>query len=222
MSDRDALRAAYDRQADSYGAARNARYDEFRDAALDWFAGEVRGVGSRILDLGSGPGHEAVLLRDRGLQPLAVDFSPRMVQRCRERGIEAHLADLYELDLPAGAFAGAWVSFSLLHVPKHDVEPIMARISRALCPGGTVAVLLFEGTGEGPRQEDVKRFGVARYFSYYQPDELKAVVERHFRVVRQARLDISPRPTLLVGGRREPVPVGPSDPPAHPAVALDR
>jgi SAM-dependent methyltransferase len=202
LSDRAALKAAYDRQAATYGKTRNARFDEFRDAILDWFSAEVAVVGTAVLDVGSGPGHESLLLRERGLDPLAIDFSPRMIEQCHQRGVAAVEMDFYALSLPAAHFAGAWISFSLLHVPKQDVAPILQSLHDALAPDAIAAVLLFEGTGEGPRTEDVKRFGFARYFAYYRPEELRSLVGTHFDVVRQDRLDISPRPTLLVAGRR--------------------
>jgi ubiquinone/menaquinone biosynthesis C-methylase UbiE len=199
--DRDALRDAYDRQAADYGRARNAQYDRFRDSMLDWFAAAVAPVGTAVVDLGSGPGHEAVMLRDRGLDPLAVDFSPAMVQRCRKRGIDATVADLHALDLPAASYAGAWASFSLLHIAKRDLSDVLKRVRHVLCPGGVLLVLLFEGTGEGLRQEDVKRFGVARHFAYYSLAELRGAIADQFSIVAEWRLDISPRPTLAVAGQ---------------------
>ncbi|MFV2088590.1 methyltransferase domain-containing protein [Micromonospora sp. LOL_021] len=194
MNDHDALREAYDRCADTYGKVRNRRYDKFRNASLGWFAEEVRQVGDRVLDLGSGPGHEALLIKGKGLDPLAIDFSPRMVRNCRECGVEALQMDLYDLHLPEAEFAGAWASFSLLHLPKKDMSVVLSEIRRALRPGGVVAVLLFEGSGEGPRHEDYEKFGVARYFSYYRPAELKTVIGRQFTIIREDRLAGSPRP----------------------------
>ena len=201
-SDRAALRAAYDRYAETYGSTRNAIFDAFRDEVLDWFATATRPVGSRVLDLGSGPGRESVQLRERGLAPLAIDFALAMARQCRQRGVATAVMDLYHLGLPAEQFAGAWVSFSLLHMPKQDVLGILDAVHRVLVPGGTIVVLLFEGAGEGPRQQDVRRFGTARYFSYYQPDELRETVGARFSVTAQWRLDISPRPTLGVAGRK--------------------
>lgn len=208
MTDREALRQAYDRQAPEYGRQRNPIYDAFRDRMLDRFAqlaagqeGPANPPGGEVLDLGSGPGHESVLLRERGLRPLAVDFSPVMVEECRRKGIPAVVMDLYDLDLPPHRFAGAWMSFSLLHVPKADVPGILRHVAAALRPGGALMVLLFEGAGEGLRLEDVKRYGVPRYFSYYREDELAGLLGEHVVAVESHRLDISPRPTLVAAGR---------------------
>ncbi|MEU2251480.1 methyltransferase domain-containing protein [Streptomyces sp. NPDC019224] len=201
-TDRAALRSAYDRAAAEYGQRRNPRYDQFRAEQLDWFAEQVLATGgNRVLDLGSGPGHESVELRNRGLVPLAVDFSTEMVTRCRAKSLDAVEQDLYDLRVSSASWAGAWASFSLLHIPKADLAPIVDRIADALVPGGILLVLLFEGDGEGPREADRTSFGVARYFSYYRQDELSAALCNQFDIVDTRRLDISPRPTITVAGR---------------------
>ncbi|MFF2619040.1 class I SAM-dependent DNA methyltransferase [Kitasatospora sp. NPDC058046] len=200
--DRAALRDAYDRAAAHYGDRRNPRFDRFRAEALDHFAEQVRATGgTRVLDLGAGPGHECEELRNRGLDPLAVDFSPAMVARCRARGIEACEQDLYDLRPPGAPRSGALASFSLLHVPKADLGAVVERIADSLVPGAVLLVLLFEGEGEGPREADRAAFGVARHFSYYRPDELAGALGDRFEIVDTRRLDISPRPTLTVTGR---------------------
>jgi SAM-dependent methyltransferase len=201
-ADRLALRDAYDRQATEYGRVRNPKFDRLRDEVMDFFATEALSVGSDVLDLGAGPGHESVLLRERGLVPLAIDFAPRMIELCRERGIDGRVMDLTDLDLPANRYAGAWMAFSLLHLPKADAGAVVEVIHRALVPGGILMILLFEGDGEGPRAQDLARFGVARYFSYYRSDELKALMARKFDVIADRRFDLSPRPTLVVAGRK--------------------
>ena len=202
MTERAALRDAYDRCAADYGRQRNRSYDAFRDEVMAWFVAEVAAVHRRVVDLGSGPCHEAVLLREAGLQPLAVDFSSRMTGTCRERGIEAVERDMGDLRLPPEAFGGVWASFSPLHLAKSEVPPVIDRVHDALREGGIICVLLFEGEGEGYREADVARYGVARYFAYYRADELRAAVARRFEIVRERRLDIRPRPSLMVAGRR--------------------
>lgn len=200
--DRRKLRAAYDRVAAEYGKVRNAVFDGFRDEILDWFAAQVRLIGPRVLDLGSGPGYESAELRERGLTPLAIDFSPGMIDECRSRNIDGAVMDLTALELPSEKYAGALASFSLLHLPKSAASPVLKSIGTSLLPGGVLMILLFEGDGEGPRVVDIRRFGTARYFAYYRATELRDLVEAEFEVIREERLDISPRPTLMIAARK--------------------
>src|SRR3954451_14855207 len=48
-----------------------------------------------VLDLGCGRGEALALLRDHGIAGRGVDASERMVQLCRERGLEAAAGDLF-------------------------------------------------------------------------------------------------------------------------------
>lgn len=201
MSQQAALRRAYDAQAATYGSVRNKRFDGFRDRMMDRFAELVRPIGPRVLDLGSGPGHESLLLRQRGLEPLAVDFSIGMATHCAGRGVPAIVMDYHTLGIVPGSFHGGWMSFSLLHVPKAEATGVLDGVTACLRPGGVLMVLLFEGDGEGPRTADIAKFGTARYFAYYRQDELGALAATHLTDVETYRLDISPRPTVVAVGR---------------------
>src|SRR5207245_4151491 len=133
-------------------------YDSFRDQVLTSFIRESAAVSSVVVDLGAGPCHEALLMRDAALRPLAIDLSPRMVNKCRERGIDASEMDITQLDLPSGEFGGVWASFSLLHLPKTEAPTVIDFAYQALRPGGIFCVLLFEGRGEGYRETDIARY----------------------------------------------------------------
>ena len=88
------------------------------------------------------------------------------------------------------------MSFSLLHVPKSDVPAVVKEIHRVLMPNGIFYISLFEGEGEGFREDDRAQYGCARYFAYYHLEELEELVIPHFKATKTARLDISPRPTI--------------------------
>jgi len=109
---------AYSEKAREYGVVRNEEFDEFLEGELKHFADSVKKVGVRIVDLGSGPGNESILLKNFGLQPVCVDNAQGMIAECRKKGLEAYVMDFYNLSLPDESFAGSWMSFSLLHVPK--------------------------------------------------------------------------------------------------------
>ena len=48
----------------------------------------VRVKGGKILDVGSGPGRDALLLQDFGCQVTCLDASTKMVEMCKEKGLE--------------------------------------------------------------------------------------------------------------------------------------
>ena len=201
------MRTAYTACADRYGHARNPRFDAFAEEVRAGFVAEVlaSGGGRCVVDVGSGPGGDGLHFANAGLRPWCVDISPGMVERCRAQGLDAVELDFRHLGRLGRRFAGAWMSFSLLHVPKAQAGMVLEQVHRVLERGGVLAVLLFEGAGEGVRDADFDRFGVARYFAYYHKLELEQLLARWFTGASWRRLDISPRPTMaVICTRRDP------------------
>lgn len=102
--------------------------------------------GGHVLDLGCGPGTDAVTLAGRGFRVTAVDWSPRMVdeatQRVRDAGFEdrvtVRLLGIQELDrLDAGGFDVACANFGPFNcVP--DLAAAAAAVAGRLRPTGVI------------------------------------------------------------------------------------
>ncbi len=95
---------------------------------------------SPVLDLGCGRGESLALLRAKGITGSGVDSSARMVDLCRERGLEAVEGDLFGhlAGLPEGLL-GAIVSFHVIeHLPPESLDRLVRLAYRALGPGGAL------------------------------------------------------------------------------------
>ncbi len=95
---------------------------------------------SSVLDLGCGRGESLALLRQHGVAGRGVDSSARMVDLCRERGLEAEVGDLfaYLASLPEASL-GAIVSFHVIeHLPPESLDRLVRLAYRALRPGGAL------------------------------------------------------------------------------------
>ncbi|MEE3099345.1 MAG: class I SAM-dependent methyltransferase [Pseudomonadota bacterium] len=125
--------------------------------------------GGRALDLGCGAGHWAAAMMAAGLEVRALDASEGLVAQARARGVPAELGRFEDLDETA-AHDGVWVSFSLLHAPLAAWPDALARIARALRPGG----VLFRGLQEG---EGEHRDRLGRRYSYISDPALRARLE---------------------------------------------
>jgi SAM-dependent methyltransferase len=97
----------------------------------------------RVLDLGTGDGRLLALVRTArpGVAGLAVDFSPPMLERARERF--ADVADVavveHDLDVPLpelGRFDLVVSSFAIHHVDDDRKRALFAEVFAALAPGG--------------------------------------------------------------------------------------
>ena len=90
----------------------------------------------RVLEVGCGWGELAEWIgRATGAAVVAVDLSPRMVDLARERGIDARLGDVQDLEFDDGEFDVVVAAWMLYHVP--DLDRGLAEIARVLRPGGT-------------------------------------------------------------------------------------
>lgn len=119
-------------------------------------------AGTRILELGHGPGHLQRFLRGRGLDPVALDESLQMSRIAARRLGQGHKlarALSQSLPFPSNSFDTLVSTFP----SEYIVDPrTLSEIERVLIPGGTLIVLpaafpsnrflkwLYKVTGESP------------------------------------------------------------------------
>lgn len=173
------------RTIDTYNAMAQAYDDETIDfwerfpiSFLDAFAKQS---GKDVLNVGSGPGRDGVLLKQRGKSVTCLDASEVMLDRCRSRGLTAVRGDFLALPFLNGSFDAVWAYTSLLHVPKDRIGIALNEIQRVLIDDGIFALGMIEGSWEGYRESS----GIAqpRWFSFYGCDELEALLLNHGFIV---------------------------------------
>jgi SAM-dependent methyltransferase len=98
--------------------------------------------GSRVLDIGCGPGALAAAARDASLDVVAVEPDPEMAALASRRlGQEVVVAGLPELPLASGGFEAVLVNFVLNHVD--DPAAAAREIVRMAAPGGLVRATIW-------------------------------------------------------------------------------
>ncbi len=146
--DADALakvKAAYDAVAPRYAEQFLHELDAkpFDRALLVGFAELVRGQGP-VADLGTGCGHVARLLKERGVDAFGVDFSPRTIALARDLhrdvGLEIREGDFLALDVADGALAGATAFYAYVHLDPADLPGAFREVARVLRPGAPFLV----------------------------------------------------------------------------------
>lgn len=163
MSDPDTIRI-YDARADDYARATND--NNSRDPHLAAFISACP-KGSRVLDLGCGPGTSAREMARAGLSVDAIDASGEMVAMAAEHsGVYARQATFDQID-GADVYAGIWANFSLLHASRSEFAKHLDAIHRALKPGGVFYLALKLGKGEA-------RDKIGRFYTYYSEQQLEA------------------------------------------------
>jgi SAM-dependent methyltransferase len=119
-------------------AQRNAVYHRLLDGANPEnvvFDAVVESAPQRFLDAGCGMGELAERVkRELGAEVCAIDFSPRMVELTRARGIDAQVADIQALPFEDASFDCVGAGWVLYHVP--ELDQAVRELARVLRPGG--------------------------------------------------------------------------------------
>lgn len=149
-------------------------WEQFPRAFIDTFA---KLSGTTILNVGSGPGRDGLLLQQTGKEVICVDASEAMVKLSSERGLQSILADFDALPFEDGTFDGVWSYTALLHIPKSAIDVPLEEIRHVLKPSGIFALGLIEGNTEEYKERS--GIGMPRWFSFYQKDEVVALCAKH-------------------------------------------
>ncbi|MEM1194836.1 MAG: class I SAM-dependent methyltransferase [Pseudomonadota bacterium] len=115
---------------------------------LDAFLDRLK-PGAEVLELGCGGGQDSARMRERGFAIDPTDGVAAMARKANERfdlGVRVMRFD--ELDTRA-SYDAIWAHATLLHCPRAELPDALARILRALRPGGLHYGSYKLGTGEG-------------------------------------------------------------------------
>lgn len=179
---RDDLRRAYDGAAD-----RRDRQDKqaWKLAERSVFLRRLQQANcTRMLEIGAGTGQDSVFFASHGLDVVATDMSAAMVARCRDKGLDARVMDLSQLDFPAESFDAVHAMNCLLHVPNAELPAVLASVAQVLRPGGLFFLGVCGGS-EGPEEGSAEwdHHVPARFFSWRTDDQIVQFASQSFEVV---------------------------------------
>jgi SAM-dependent methyltransferase len=144
-----------------------ARREKTRHTRLARFL-ELLPAGGKILELGCGDGEDSAVMLAGGFDVRPTDGSPEMADEASRRlGRPVGTLLFHDLD-EVGAYDGVWANACLLHVPRPGLSQVLARIWRALKPGGHFYASFKAGEADG-------RDALNRYYNYPSPEWLRAV-----------------------------------------------
>jgi len=117
------------------------------------------------------------------------DLSANMVERCRDKGLDAHVMDVANVSFVDKSFDAVYSFNCLLHLPKDELRSVLLEIRRVLALGD----LCYFGTWggfdhEGVYQED--DHDPQRFFSFYDDEHLKLVVGKSFDMLNFRSLNV--------------------------------
>ncbi|MFF3248773.1 class I SAM-dependent methyltransferase [Streptomyces sp. NPDC002870] len=137
----------------------------------------------RALDLGCGPGRNALRLASLGFEVDAVDLSPAAIawaeDRAREAGadVQFHCGDAFTLTATelGGPYDLIYDSGCFHHLPPHRRISYLTLLDRVLAPGGHLALTCFAGGEMGSELPDADFYRQSRLHGglAYTPESLR-------------------------------------------------
>lgn len=137
----------------------------------------LRPAGSTVLEIGSGPGHDAAQMEATGVRVERTDATAAFVEHLRSQGHQARQLNVLTDEI-AGPYGMIFAFAVFQHLHLTQLGGVLRKCAGALEPGGILAFSMRRGErdiwGGGWRE----RKGMARrYFFFWQPGPLWEVTE---------------------------------------------
>lgn len=172
--------ALFEAGAKNYEARLQEMVRSHVHADLDRFVSTLKG--SKVLDVGCGPGVFLEEFRERGVDALGIDLSDVFIQRCHQKGLNVRKMDMEQPLLYPHSFDGIWSSAVMQHLPRERVPALLNTWLRLLKRDGILFLAVQKGTHEGyipdPLIPEKKM-----WLTYFVEEEIRRLVEKKYDVV---------------------------------------
>lgn len=174
------VKASYARVVNEYVRRIYGELDHkpFDRKMLDWLI-EKMPEGSLMCDMGCGPGQVAQYLHSHGAAACGIDLSPDMIWAARKLNPDLDFSEgdmLALTDIADGTYGAIAAFYSLIHIPRDQVETALREFYRVLTPGGVV-LLAFHIGREMRHLDEWWGQTVALDFLFFEGDEMKGFLQ---------------------------------------------
>lgn len=121
---------------------------------VGYFENVLTGTSGKALELGCGPGRNAIYFAEKGYAVDAVDLSGQSLQWAIERAEERNLKvnfirkNIFDLQIEEGSYDVVYDSGCFHHIAPHRRMSYINLVRKALKPGGYFAITCFVQGGE--------------------------------------------------------------------------
>lgn len=130
-------------------------------------------MGERVLDLGSGTGHDTRTLKRYGMHVQGLDISEEMIEVAKQtvNDVSFRRGDFRNLPFDDEVLDGVWANLSLVHLMKKDLPIALLQVNRVLKGTGIFYASFFTSGTDGFIDE--------LYYSFYSPEQLRDLFEEN-------------------------------------------
>ena len=196
--ERQRIQEGYDAIAEAYADhfSDELAHKPFDRMWLDRFA--TLTAGTRVCDLGCGPGQVAAYLHARGADVLGADLSDGMLRQARRLhpSIEFRREDMQALTFANDSLGGIAAFYAIVNLNPDQAEAAFRECRRVLAPGGHL-LLAFHVGDELRHLTHAYGSDLSLHTQRLQPDRVAGLLEEA-GLALQARLVRAPEPPETV------------------------
>jgi len=144
---------------------------------------------ARVLDAGCGAGIPISHMLSEHFQVTGVDFSEAQIELAKKHVPNANFIcqDMTKLDFSKNIFDGICSYYAIIHIPREDHQPLLAKFHRMLKPNGFALLCL--GAEHLIDDIDEDYLGTHMYWSHYDTETyLKMLNECGFSIIWAKRV----------------------------------
>lgn len=141
-------------------------------------------VGKNVLDIGCGVGNFTNYIYEKGFNVKGLDLAEEMLKIAKEKykNIVFYNMDMRNITLNE-KFDGLVLAYSLIHLPKKDVESVLKKYYEMLNKNGKILIILQGGYGEHIIDEPLKD-GLKLFLNYYSLEEITKLLNKlKFKII---------------------------------------
>ncbi len=140
--------------------------------------------GSKILDLGCGPGNVAKFLCElnQDYTIVGIDLSKEMITLARQNvpqnSVMFKIRDIRDIEIEETTYDVVIASFCIVHLENNETKNLLTKISKMLRKNGMLYISCMEGTKSGFETTSFSDEGNI-YFNYYTEEFLTHILEKN-------------------------------------------
>ncbi|SHK74186.1 class I SAM-dependent methyltransferase [Desulforamulus aeronauticus] len=151
--------------------------------------------GSKILDLGCGPGNVAKYLfeSNQGFTVVGIDLSEEMIKLARQNvphdSVMFKVGDIRELEMEENKYDAVVASFCIVHLDNDETINLLKKVVQMLKKNGMLYLSCMEGKKSGFETTSFSNGGYI-YFNYYSEEFLGQILqESGLKILQLLRQD---------------------------------